>query len=179
MYLLTNEQLDTLRGHLRRSGVPADLLPELTDHLACDLEEALWEGCPFEEALQMVTREASLETLSQLQEEYCDILGLEPEPATLTDIVFMNRNKLYGAYDLRQNYPVATERALLYGFLLFSAAVFAMSWVVNANVQRERQKAASKIRFVEPAWLKEAGKPTLSDPALKQGLGHYRLVVRK
>ncbi|WP_421830482.1 energy transducer TonB [Larkinella sp.] len=43
--------------------------------------------------------------------------------ATLDDIVFENRNKLYGAYDLRQVYQRSANRALWLGIALFWAAL--------------------------------------------------------
>ncbi|RRB07331.1 energy transducer TonB [Larkinella rosea] len=43
--------------------------------------------------------------------------------ATLDDIVFENRNKLYGAYELRQIYNRNASRALWLGIALFGAAL--------------------------------------------------------
>ncbi|GAB3900360.1 energy transducer TonB [Larkinella knui] len=43
--------------------------------------------------------------------------------ATLDDIVFENRNKLYGAYELRQVYNRSASRALWLGIALFGAAL--------------------------------------------------------
>ncbi|MGV3560624.1 energy transducer TonB [Larkinella arboricola] len=43
--------------------------------------------------------------------------------ASLDDIVFENRNKLYGAYDLRRSYNRITNRALWLGIALFLAAL--------------------------------------------------------
>ncbi|WP_138990485.1 energy transducer TonB [Larkinella sp. C7] len=43
--------------------------------------------------------------------------------ASLDDIVFENRNKLYGAYDLRQVYQRSANRALWLGIALFWAAL--------------------------------------------------------
>ncbi|GAB3331156.1 hypothetical protein GCM10027299_36720 [Larkinella ripae] len=43
--------------------------------------------------------------------------------ATLDDIVFENRNKLYGAYDLRRFYNQSASRALWLGIALFGAAL--------------------------------------------------------
>lgn len=165
MYLLTPEQIDTLRLHLRRSGISAELLPELTDHLACDVEEAMWAGHSFDEALQQVVKEASLETFSRLQEEYCELLDLEPEPTTLTDIVFMNRNMQYGAYDLRQHYPVATEQALLWGVVIFSAVIIGLGWHSKAQAKRERSKHPVKVQYVHTILMEAgAGKATLVVP---------------
>ncbi len=44
---------------------------------------------------------------------------------TLDDFVFANRNKEYGAYDLRKMYPKAATRALIIGGLLFIMASLA------------------------------------------------------
>ncbi|MGA0560546.1 energy transducer TonB [Larkinella sp. VNQ87] len=43
--------------------------------------------------------------------------------ASLDDIVFENRNKLYGAYDLRRFYNRSANRALWLGIALFGAAL--------------------------------------------------------
>ncbi|WP_234733765.1 hypothetical protein [Tellurirhabdus bombi] len=163
MYLLTSEQIEALRNHVLRSGVSADLLTELTDHLACDLENAMWEGNSFETALDTVIQGADLKNMAQLQEEYDSILALpDSQPATLNDIVFLNRNKAYGAYDLRMQYSWAAERALLWGFLLFALAIFSLSWHVNHNVSHRRSESVkhAKVRFVEPEWMQTARKNT-------------------
>ena len=44
---------------------------------------------------------------------------------TLDDFVFANRNKEYGAYDLRKAYPKAATRALIIGAVLFILASIA------------------------------------------------------
>ena len=44
---------------------------------------------------------------------------------TLDDFVFANRNKEYGAYDLRKTYPKAATRALIIGAVLFILASIA------------------------------------------------------
>ena len=46
-----------------------------------------------------------------------------PQNATLDDIVFANRNKAYGAYDLRKTYPKNITRALIIGGVLFTLGV--------------------------------------------------------
>lgn len=45
--------------------------------------------------------------------------------ATLDDMVFANRNKAYGAYSLRKEYPGIVTRALVMGGLIFVAATLA------------------------------------------------------
>ncbi|MBC8155470.1 MAG: energy transducer TonB, partial [Bacteroidetes bacterium] len=45
--------------------------------------------------------------------------------ATLDDMVFANRNKAYGAYSLRKEYPGIITRALIIGGIIFTLATLA------------------------------------------------------
>ncbi|WP_019989331.1 energy transducer TonB [Rudanella lutea] len=51
--------------------------------------------------------------------------------ATLDDIVFANRNKAYGAYTLRKDYPRTVARALLIGAVIFTLATLSPT-IINA-----------------------------------------------
>ncbi len=56
--------------------------------------------------------------------------------ATLNDIVFANRNKAYGAYDLRTNYPKFVTRALLIGGVVALLGIFAPN-IINAITPKD------------------------------------------
>ena len=43
---------------------------------------------------------------------------------SLDEIVFENRNKAYGAYDLRTNYRSILTKAFIFGTILFCVAAF-------------------------------------------------------
>lgn len=122
MKVLTRQQVDVLRKHLIESGSDKMLLTELLDHLACEVEHYMWIGLPFEKAFEKVQLEVNIEAVSKLQDTYQYELA-DPDtplqPATLDDIVFENRNKAYGAYDLRQTYPKAMRNALFLTLGLF------------------------------------------------------------
>ncbi|HEV7349829.1 hypothetical protein [Telluribacter sp.] len=116
MKSLNENRLNELRRHLEKSGTESAFLPELLDHLACEAEERLWEGDPFELVLQDLVQEADPLVLTHLQIERKHWLASD---ASLTDIVFENRNQLYGAYVLRREYPGHVMIATLLGLMLF------------------------------------------------------------
>ncbi|GAB3165100.1 hypothetical protein [Telluribacter humicola] len=117
MKSLNEQRLYELRRYLEKSGVESKLLPELLDHMASEAEELLWEGYAFEQVKQELFQEASPPTLKHLQIEHKHLLVSE---ASLTDIVFENRNRLYGAYVLRREYPSHVMMATVLGVIVFS-----------------------------------------------------------
>lgn len=123
MQTLTHQQVDTLRNHLILNGSDPFLLEELLDHLACEVEYYVWLGLPFEKAFEHVRHETNRQTVSQLNKVYYQELTSpsdnQPQADTLDDIVFENRNKAYGAYDLRQMYPKVMRNALFLTLGLF------------------------------------------------------------
>ncbi|WP_247234669.1 hypothetical protein [Telluribacter sp. SYSU D00476] len=116
MKSLNEQRLRELRRHLEKSGIESGLMPELLDHMACEAEERLWEGQAFEQVVQDLFDEASPHTLKHLQIEHKHMMVSE---ASLTDIVFENRNRLYGAYVLRRQYPSHVTMATVLGVLVF------------------------------------------------------------
>lgn len=116
MKSLNEQRLRELHRHLEKSGIESKLLPELLDHMACEAEERLWEGHAFDQVLQELLEEASPHTLKHLQIEHKHLMVSE---ASLTDIVFENRNRLYGAYVLRRQYPSHVTMAAVLGVLVF------------------------------------------------------------
>jgi protein TonB len=62
-----------------------------------------------------------------------------PQNATLDDIVFANRNKAYGAYSLRKEYPKTVTRALIIGGILFTLGVLAPTIITALTPEEEKQ----------------------------------------
>lgn len=61
--------------------------------------------------------------------------------ATLDDMVFATRNKAYGAYSLRKEYPSIVTRALLIGGVVFVLATLAPT-IINALTPAEKDNTA-------------------------------------
>jgi periplasmic protein TonB len=82
-----------------------------------------------------------------------------PIPSTLDDIVFENRNKAYGAYELRTHYTTNINRALLIGVGLFGLMLL-------TNFLFARQKDESQLIIVEhsPIKLPDEELPKLEKP---------------
>ena len=116
MKRLTDHRLAELNGYLETSGLNAALKPELLDHLACEAEERLWAGKPFEEVVASLLREVDTDVLLDLSLEHKHLLAMNE---SLNDIVFENRNKLYGAYALRREYGGNVQRATIIGVGIF------------------------------------------------------------
>ena len=116
MKRLPENRLADLRRYLENCGLASALYPELLDHLACEVEERLWSGQSFEEALRTTVDEADPQTLRLLGIEHKHLLAMEQ---SLDDIVFEGRNQLYGAYALRREYKRNVQRAMLMGVTLF------------------------------------------------------------
>lgn len=72
------------------------------------------------------------------------------------DMVFEGRNKKYGAYQLRNENPKTTTRALIIGILLFSAAVampLISRWIgdgLGLSEQEEEVEVVEMINLPEP-----------------------------
>ncbi len=116
MKRLTNDRLAELNRYLEESGLSDALKPELLDHLACEAEERLWAGIPLGAVIEALRREVGADVLQGLSNDHKDLLAVD---ATLNDIVFENRNKLYGAYVLRREYSGNVQRAMVLGVGLF------------------------------------------------------------
>lgn len=61
--------------------------------------------------------------------------------ATLDDMVFANRNKSYGAYSLRKEYPSIITRALIIGGVVFTLATLAPT-IISALAPQEKDNTA-------------------------------------
>ncbi|CCH56897.1 TonB family protein [Fibrisoma limi BUZ 3] len=59
--------------------------------------------------------------------------------ATLDDIVFANRNKAYGAYTLRKEYPKIITRALIIGGVIFTLGVLTPTIITALAPEPEEQ----------------------------------------
>ena len=70
-----------------------------------------------------------------------------PIPSTLDDIVFENRNKAYGAYELRTHYTTNINRALLIGVGCFGL-------ILLTNFLFAKQKDESQLIIVEHSPIK-------------------------
>ncbi|MBE9464460.1 TonB family protein [Dyadobacter subterraneus] len=116
MKRLQNNRIELLSNYLKKNGLDPELFPEILDHLACEAEERLWDGDSFEQAFSNIVETADPETLQLLSVEHYNLLAMEK---TLNDIVFENRNKLYGAYQLRKGYKKTMQRSLLLGVTFF------------------------------------------------------------
>lgn len=136
MKKLTPQQLDKLHSLLIRNGSNDALMGELLDHLACEVETYLWQGYNFDLALEKVSQEANIKALRYLRETYQQDLTLTDEQlqnASLDDIVFQFRNKAYGAYELRQSYPIALRNALIFGIGLFLMMMALFSGIIGGQ----------------------------------------------
>ncbi|GAB3258746.1 energy transducer TonB [Larkinella harenae] len=69
--------------------------------------------------------------------------------ASLDDIVFENRNQLYGAYDLRRHYNRSANRALWLGIALFGAAL------ATPTLYNRFKPAAAPDQFMKEVTLED------------------------
>jgi protein TonB len=116
MKRLQENRIDLINKYLQSSKLDPELIPEILDHLACEAEECLWNGKPFEQVYKEITETADAQLLLNLSVDHQNLLAMEK---SLNDIVFEGRNKLYGAYDLRKSYGQTIQRSVLMGVTLF------------------------------------------------------------
>ncbi|SEI41107.1 protein TonB [Dyadobacter sp. SG02] len=116
MKRLQENRIDQISKYLQANKLDPELLPEILDHLACEAEESLWDGKPFEQIYQDMVNAADAQTLLNLSVDHQNLLAMEK---SLNDIVFENRNKSYGAYDLRKGYGQTVQRAVVMGVAFF------------------------------------------------------------
>ncbi|PSL28416.1 energy transducer TonB [Dyadobacter jiangsuensis] len=116
MKRLQENRIDQITQYLQASKLDPELLPEILDHLACEAEESLWDGKSFEQIYQNMVNTADAQTLLNLSVDHQNLLAMEK---SLNDIVFENRNKSYGAYDLRKGYGQTVQRAVVMGVAFF------------------------------------------------------------
>ena len=117
MKTLTSQQLDDLRTSLYRSGATPVQAKTLLPLMAQEVEHYMWIGLPFEAAVHKVELETDNSPVRYFREKHRDMLVMESEKNSeqpdLDDIVFANRNRAYGAYDLRKAYNSALINALI------------------------------------------------------------------
>lgn len=116
MKRLQENRIDLINKYLQASKLDPELLPEILDHLACEAEERLWDGKPFEQIYHNMMETADAQTLLNLSVDHQNLLAMKK---SLNDVVFEGRNKLYGAYDLRKSYGQTIQRSVLMGVTLF------------------------------------------------------------
>ena len=116
MKRLQESRIDLINKYLQSSKLDPELLPEILDHLACEAEERLWDGKPFEQIYHNMMETADRQSLLNLSVDHQNLLAMKK---SLNDIVFEGRNKLYGAYDLRKSYGQTIQRSVLMGVTLF------------------------------------------------------------
>ncbi|WP_133163451.1 hypothetical protein [Siphonobacter curvatus] len=68
MSSLTPQQTYCLRQHLHQVGTQEQLIDELVDHLACQMEEHMSHGLSFEKALDFIRLEATSLSVRHLQQ---------------------------------------------------------------------------------------------------------------
>ncbi|GGM81606.1 cell envelope biogenesis protein TonB [Dyadobacter beijingensis] len=116
MKRLQENRIDQISKYLQAHKLDPELLPEILDHLACEAEESLWDGKPFEQIYRDMVKTADAQTLLNLSVDHQNLLAMEK---SLNDIVFENRNKSYGAYDLRKGYGQTVQRSVVMGVAFF------------------------------------------------------------
>lgn len=88
------------------------------------------------------------------------------------DVVFENRNKAYGAYELRKLGPKATNTAVL--IVTVTVAVFSIPQIFNLNLFSKGDEVKEEIAFTEEVTLEdlaeelpEEEKPPIEEEAPK------------
>ena len=116
MKSLTPPQIRQLQAQLYESGATPAQTNALLPLLVHEVEHYMWIGLPFESALHKVELEADFNPVTYLRQKHQDTLVAtddDQKRLSLDDIVFANRNKAYGAYDLRKAYNQALINAFV------------------------------------------------------------------
>jgi len=145
MKRLQENRIELLSNYLKKSGLSAELLPEILDHLACEAEERLWDGDSFEHAFSGIVETADPETLHVLSVEHNHLLAMEK---TLNDIVFEGRNKSYGAYQLRKGYNSTMQRSLLLGVTFFLLIMLLPNLYARLVPEPERDDIGFQVELI-------------------------------
>lgn len=120
MKRLQTNRIEELTRYLKEAKVDPSLFPEILDHMACEAEEQLWDGKSFAQAYAGIVGEADAQTLLYLSAETKQLLAMDK---SLNDIVFENRNKDYGAYELRKGYNKTVQWSFVLGVTLFACMI--------------------------------------------------------
>ena len=116
MKTLTPAQEDHLRTQLYKAGATPSQAVSLLPLFSQEVAHFMWIGLPFETALDKVELEADHNPVHYLREKHAHTLVVPDEQLNeldLDEIVFANRNRAYGAYDLRKAYNRAIVNALM------------------------------------------------------------------
>ncbi|MEZ0541543.1 hypothetical protein [Fibrella arboris] len=116
MKTITPAQADQLRTHLYKSGATPSQASSLLPLFCQEIEHFMWIGLPFDVALDKVQLEADYNPVQYLREKHATKLVASDDQLQeldLDEIVFANRNRAYGAYDLRKAYNRAVVNALM------------------------------------------------------------------
>ncbi|TDB66777.1 energy transducer TonB [Arundinibacter roseus] len=155
MKRLNNQRIAELHRFLEKSGLSETLLPELLDHLSCEAEERMWDGESLEEVLDSIQQKVDSETLKRLNLERKNLLAIHD---SLTDIVFENRNKSYGAYALRKDYGGHVQRATLIGVGIFLLIFMLPQLYARLNTDPSPDEIGFEVEF-SPLTIKPESKP--------------------
>ena len=68
---------------------------------------------------------------------------------SLDDIVFENRNKAYGAYDLRTNYRSVLTKAFIFGTILFCVAAFTPFVIMKIKQMNAKETQEVNANLIE------------------------------
>ncbi|GAB2801246.1 energy transducer TonB [Rhabdobacter roseus] len=162
MKRLPEIRLADLSRYLESCGLVSALYPELLDHLACEVEERLWAGLSFEEALRTAISEADPETLRLLGIEHKHLLAMEQ---SLDDIVFEGRNQQYGAYVLRREYKRTVQRATLLGVTLFLLIFLLPNLYARLVPDPDEREFGFEVTFEDVVLIKPTVTPPPATPA--------------
>jgi protein TonB len=160
MKRLQKDRIDLINEYLKSNKLDPGLLPEILDHLACEAEERLWDGNHFEQIFSNMKEAADGQALLNLSVDHKNLLAMEK---SLNDIVFENRNKLYGAYDLRKSYGQTIQKSVIIGATLFVLIVMFPNLYARL-VPDSKPEDIAYIVEAEPIDIYEA----LPKPALKE-----------
>ena len=164
MKKLTSTQLETLERHLIRNGSTDHLMTELLDHICCDVEGLMNKGISFETSLEQVLPEVNSKAIKYLRENYQHTTAMSDQQlaeADLDDIVFEFRNKAYGAYDLRRNYPNALKKAFFLGIGIFcmifalTSGIIAKEWSFTGPTMLLWVVGLACVAYVVSNWYAE------------------------
>lgn len=138
MIRLSPEHIEELKQLLTEHETDRALLPELLDHLACEAEARIWEGERSAEVVRTLRQEVTFDILHALNSEHQKLLAMN---SSLDEIVFENRNKAYGAYALRLNYPRNVQKALVIGIGLFCMMIYLPKALSSLNPSKKADVA--------------------------------------
>ncbi|QRR01623.1 energy transducer TonB [Dyadobacter sandarakinus] len=166
MKRLQKNRIDLIEQYLRASKLDPGLMPEILDHMACEAEEGLWDGKPFEQIYHELLDNADRQVLLNLSVDHKNLLAMEK---SMNDIVFEGRNKLYGAYDLRKNYGQTMQRSVIMGVTIFLLMVM----LPNLYARLVPEKKPGDVAFVVEVApvdikLEETQKPKEPEPTPAQ-----------